>query len=61
MIRIQLRCRASGTHLGYLFLDGPEPAGLSYCIKSSVLRFVPQKDLRVEGYGELVSLFTSEA
>ncbi|MEX0301462.1 MAG: peptide-methionine (R)-S-oxide reductase MsrB [Leisingera sp.] len=61
MIRIQLRCRTSGTHLGYLFLDGPEPAGLSYCIKSSALRFVPQEDLRAEGYGEFASLFTPKA
>jgi len=61
MIRIQLRCRTSGTHIGYLFLDGPEPAELSYCIKSSALRFVPQEDLRAEGSGEFTRLFTSEA
>ena len=61
MIRIQLRCRTSGTHLGYLFLDGPEPAGLSYCIKSSALRFVPQEDLRAEGCGKFARLFTSKA
>lgn len=61
MFRIQLRCRTSSTHLGYLFLDGPEPAGLSYCIMSSALRFVPQGDLRAEGCGEFARLFTSEA
>jgi len=57
MKRIELRSRIAGSHLGHIFDDGPEPAGLRYCINSASLRFIPRESLEAEGYGELLDLF----
>ncbi len=57
MVRIEVRAKKSGGHLGHLFEDGPKPSGLRYCINSASLDFIPFQEMSKRGYKEYLSLF----
>lgn len=55
MHRIEVVSDGAESHLGHVFPDGPkETGGLRYCINGVSLRFVPEADMKQEGYERLL-------
>jgi methionine-R-sulfoxide reductase len=56
MTRIEVRAKRSDAHLGHLVPDPTSPTGQRYAVNSAAFRFIPQEEMKQEGYGGYLGL-----
>ena len=55
-VRTETRSAIADNHIGHVFTDGPaDRGGLRYCMNGAALRFIPEAEMEVEGYGDFLS------
>jgi methionine-R-sulfoxide reductase len=56
----EVRSRNADSFLGDVFKDGPQPAGLRFCVNSAAMEFIPKADLEKRGYGAYAAQFSEQ-
>jgi methionine-R-sulfoxide reductase len=57
MQRIEVRAKRSNAHLGHLLPDPTSPTGVRYAVNSAAFHFIPQEEMKVQGYETFLPLF----